>query len=115
MSHVQGHLKCSQRRVCRALGERRSTQRSVASSPRDDAGLVRRIEEIVRRHPRRGYRMVCGSLQDEGIPVNHKRVYRQWRSEGLSVPRKHDLPPSNQSTSGVVLSRWTGWRGAGHA
>jgi putative transposase len=88
VSHVQGHLGCSQRRVCRTLGQHRSTQRYVASSPRDDAGLVRRIEELVRRHPRRGYRMVCRQLRMNGLAVNHKRIYRLWRKEGLSVPRK---------------------------
>jgi len=45
--------------------------------------------ELVRRHPRRGYRMVCGRLRLEGWLVNHKRIYRLWRREGLCVPRKH--------------------------
>jgi transposase InsO family protein len=47
------------------------------------------IHELVRLHPRRGYRMVCGRLRMEGWLVNHKRVYRLWRRDGLGVPRKH--------------------------
>jgi transposase InsO family protein len=84
-----GHLKHSQRRVCRTLRQHRSTQRYVHRTASDDARLVSRIHEIVRLHPRRGYRMVCGRLRMEGWLVNHKRVYRLWRRDGLGVPRKH--------------------------
>ena len=76
MKHVQGQPTCSERRVCRALGQHRSTQRYVASVATDDAPLVARIGELVQRHPRRGYRMICGRLRMEGWLVNHKRVYR---------------------------------------
>ena len=37
---------------------------------------------------RYGYRMVTGLLNNAGWNVNHKRVERIWRSEGLKVPRK---------------------------
>ena len=47
------------------------------------------IEEIVRLHPRYGYRMVCGRLRMEGWLVNHKRMHRLCRREGLRVPRKN--------------------------
>lgn len=33
--------------------------------------------------------MVTGLLNNAGWHVNHKRVERIWRSEGLKVPRKH--------------------------
>jgi len=89
VKHVQGQLRCSQRWACRALGQHRSTQRYVASVARDDAPLLKRIGELVRRHPRRGYRMICGRLRMEGWRVNHKRVHRLWRREGLRVPQKH--------------------------
>ena len=49
----------------------------------DESALVGRIEEIVRSHPRYGYRMVCGRLRLEGWPVNHKRVHRLCRRDGL--------------------------------
>jgi len=38
--------------------------------------LVRRIHELVRQHPHRGYRMMCGMLRLEGWRVNVKWVYR---------------------------------------
>jgi len=37
---------------------------------------------------RYGYRRVTALLRGEGWPVNHKRVERLWRQEGLKVPQK---------------------------
>jgi len=44
--------------------------------------------ELVRRHPRYGYRFITAKLRQEGRHVNAKRVYRLWRREGLKVPKK---------------------------
>jgi len=44
--------------------------------------------ELVRRHPRYGYRHVWSLLRREGWRVNRKRIYRLWRAEGLKVPQK---------------------------
>jgi transposase InsO family protein len=44
--------------------------------------------ELVRRHPRFGYRRIWALLRREGWRVNRKRVYRLWRQQGLKVPRK---------------------------
>lgn len=89
MNHVQGQLGCSQRRACEVLNQHRSTQRYNARMAADEAALVVRINEIVRTHPRYGYRMVCGRLRIDGWLVNHKRVHRLCRREGLRVPRKN--------------------------
>jgi len=87
--HVQGQVGCSQRRACEVLGQHRSTQRYRRRVAADEQALVGRIEEIVRSHPRYGYRMVCGRLRMDGWRVNHKRVHRLCRREGLRVPRKN--------------------------
>jgi len=50
--------------------------------------LVARIHELVRRHPRYGYRMMTAKLRQEGWRVNKKRIYRIWKQEGLKVPKK---------------------------
>jgi len=89
VSHVQWQVGCSQRRACAVLGQHRSTQRYERRVAPDESALVVRIEEIVRLHPRYGYRMVCGRLRMEGWLVNHKRVHRLCRREGLRVPRKN--------------------------
>jgi hypothetical protein len=70
------------------LGQHRSTQRYRPRIALDEARLVERIGEIVRRHPRHGYRMVWWRLRMEGWAVNHKRVHRIWRREKPCVPRK---------------------------
>jgi len=47
--------------------------------------------EIIRlssKYGRYGYRQITGILKGEGFRVNHKRVERIWREEGLKVPQK---------------------------
>ena len=52
--------------------------------------LRQRIRELARRHLRWGSRLVYRRLRIEGWSVNHKRVQRIWREEGLQrpLPRK---------------------------
>lgn len=106
MTHVRARLQESERRVCRVLAQPRSTQR-YAAIPRDgDEALVRRMHELVRRHPRRGYRMIWGMLRQEGWRINRKRVYRLWRREGLKVPSKqHKRTRLGHSRNGIVRHR----------
>jgi len=35
-----------------------------------------------------GYRMVTDMIRNEGTRINHKRVERIWREEGLKLPKK---------------------------
>jgi transposase InsO family protein len=56
--------------------------------PDDESLLVSRIIELAEQYGRYGYRMITGLLRQEGWKVNHKRVERLWRREGLKVPKK---------------------------
>jgi putative transposase len=85
---LQQSFGVSQRRACRLLGQPRSTQRQAAKTSEEEERLVRRMLELVRQHPRWGYRRITVLLRREGWRVNRKRVYRLWRKEGLKVPRK---------------------------
>jgi putative transposase len=49
---------------------------------------MKRILELVREHPRYGYRFITAKLRQEGWHVSAKRIYRLWRREGLKVPQK---------------------------
>jgi hypothetical protein len=49
---------------------------------------VKRIIQLASDYGRYGYRRVTALLRGEGWPVNHKRVERLWRQEGLKVPMK---------------------------
>ena len=78
----------SERRACRALGQHRSTQRKVPQGRADEERLTDDIIELADKYGRYGYRMVAGLLNNAGWHVNHKRVERIWRREGLKVPQK---------------------------
>ena len=81
-------LRVSQRRACRILGQARSTQRHEAWVSGEEERLVARIISLATRYGRYGYRRVTTLLRVEGWRVNHKRVERIWRQEGLKVPQK---------------------------
>ena len=44
--------------------------------------------ELSSGYERNGYRKITALLRAEGWPINHKRVERLWRREGLKVPQK---------------------------
>ena len=50
--------------------------------------LTGRIIELATSYGRYGYRLITWLLRNEGWKVNHKRVERIWRQEGLKVPKK---------------------------
>ena len=81
-------LGASVRRVCRALGQHRSTQRCISRGRDDEERLVADMIELARRYGRYGYRRIAALLRDAGWQVNDKRVERLWRREGLKVPAK---------------------------
>ncbi len=89
--HVRNALgrdRVSQRRACRVLGQPRSTQRRVPHVADDEPRLVKRMIELASQYGRYGYRLITGLLRNEGWKVNHKRIERLWRREGLKVPQK---------------------------
>ena len=49
---------------------------------------MNRIVELASQYGRYGYRRIIALLGNEGWRVNHKRVERIWRQEGLKVPNK---------------------------
>ena len=49
--------------------------------------LVERLQQIARAHPRYGYRRACAVVRRD-VVVNHKRVYRLWKQEGLGLKRR---------------------------
>jgi transposase InsO family protein len=81
-------LRVSERRACRVLGQARTTQRRRPKERSDENRLTRRVMELAYCYGRYGYRRITAMLQREGWRVNHKRVERIWRREGLKVPAK---------------------------
>jgi len=85
---VNAKLGVSERRACRVLGQARSTQRHVAKVSDDEPHLVRDMIWLATRFGRYGYRRITAMLRRAGWRVNHKRVERLWRREGLKVPKR---------------------------
>ena len=81
-------LSVSERRICRTLGQHRSTQRKVPCGLPDEERLTEDIIALTKEFGRYGYRMIAGLLNNGGWHVNHKRVERIWRREGLKIPQK---------------------------
>ena len=54
----------------------------------DEDEIRTAIIRLVTNYGRVGYRMVTYMLRNEGILINHKRVERIWRQEGLKLPNK---------------------------
>jgi len=88
VEQLQRSFAVSERRACDVVEQPRSSQRYEACVRDDEATLVTRMLELVRRHPRYGYRRITAKLRQEGWDVNAKRIYRLWRREGLKVPKK---------------------------
>jgi len=89
---VQATHGVSERRSCVALGVERSTIR-YRSTKTDQAPLRLRIRDLAKTRVRYGYFRIYILLRREGWMINHKRVYRLYREEGLSLrlkrPRRH--------------------------
>ena len=78
----------SERRACRVLRQSRSTQRYLSSVCDDETPLTRRIIELASVYGRYGTPRITSLIRRTGWHVNHKRVERIWKREGLQVPKK---------------------------
>ena len=85
---VRERLGISERRACRVLVQARSTQRRPRAIASDEPRLVEAIVALACTWGRYGYRRITDELTKAGWRVNHKRVERIWRQEGLKVPRR---------------------------
>ena len=86
--HVRQRIGVSERHTCRVLGQSRTTQRRIRKVRSDEAALLEDVVRLASRFGRYGYRQVTNLLRIEGWAVNHKRVERIWRQEGLKVPKR---------------------------
>jgi putative transposase len=87
VDHVRTAWQVSIRRACRAVPVDRSTYH-YRSKRAGQAPLSKRIKEIAETRVRYGYRRVHVLLLREGWRVNHKRVCRLYREQGLQLRNK---------------------------
>jgi putative transposase len=95
VSYLQAAYAVSERRACRVTGTSRATCRYRSQADPQQA-LRLRVRELARTRVRYGYRRIHVLLRREGWSVNHKRIYRLYRDEGLAIrartPRRRRAP-----------------------
>jgi len=91
---VREETGLSERRACGLIGMHRGSWR-YQRRERNEAALRARLRELAAERPRFGYRRLYIFLRREKTEdgtlrwrVNHKRVYRLYREEGLAMQRR---------------------------
>jgi putative transposase len=87
VSYTRECWEFSERRACGLVGIGRSSAR-YRTKRSGDAELRERLRQLAGERRRFGYRRLHVMLVREGQMVNHKRVYRLYREEGLSVRKR---------------------------
>ena len=87
VAHLVAHHAMSERRACKAIGCSRMTVRYQSTRP-DDNDLRERMIVLARERRRFGYRRLHVLLRREGYEVNHKKLFRLYREEKLTVRRR---------------------------
>ena len=81
----------------------RSTQRYASRQKEEDEDALRlALIRLAKQYGRYGYRKITALLRIEGWKVNHKKVERLWREEGLQVPDATN--PANDYRITSILS-----------
>ncbi len=108
--HVQSVQGVSERSACRALGVARATQR-YASTKNLVVELVARMKRLAAARPRAGYRTLGRLLLREGVRINHKRIYRLYREDGLTIriKRRRRLAASPRESLPTVTRAGQRW------
>ena len=87
--------------ACRLVGLSRSAYRrplkgDTVADP--DRALREWLRAWAKDHPRYGYRRAYHDARAEGWVVNHKKIQRLWRDEGLRVPQRRRRKRVGSST-----------------
>lgn len=115
----------SERRACNLVGLDRTVARYRSRRQEKDAALRARMRELAAQYRRYGYLRLHVWLRQEGLVVNHKRTYRVYHAEDLSLrkrsrkrlPQRERLPitvpdrPNQRGSLDFVSDQlWTGRR-----
>ena len=72
--------------------------------PLGEARLVEQIKAVCAEWPAYGYRRVTVELHDEGRIVNHKKVMRLMKENGLTVrPRRRFIATTDSNHDGPIF------------
>jgi putative transposase len=84
---MRSEASVSERRACGLIPLHRATYR-YRRRHSEDPYLRERLRELAATRRRFGYRRLQVLLKREGFPVNHKKVYRLYVEEKLSLRRR---------------------------
>ena len=87
VAHLKSGHEMSERRACKLISCDRMTVRYRSRRP-DDPKLRERLRALAQERRRFGYRRLIIFLRREGFVVNHKRLFRIYREEGLLVRKR---------------------------
>jgi putative transposase len=99
----------SQRRACSLVGLDRKTYRYASRGPADEA-LRERLRELASERRRFGYRRLYILLRREGIEVNHKKLYRLYKEERLTVRKRGGRKRSLGTRAPMTIPQGTNQR-----
>lgn len=110
VNFLQASYGVSERRACRVTGASRASHRYRSQAdPQHELRL--RVRGLAAVRVRYGYRRIHVLLRREGWPVNHKRVYRIYRDEGLAIrartPRRRRSSQYRAARPEVVATNQT--------
>jgi putative transposase len=100
----------SQRHACRLI---EVDPKTVRRAPVTDAPEVRqRLRDLAGERRRFGYRRLGILLAREGVTMNHKKLYRLYREEGLTVRRRRGRKRATGTRAPITLpqgpnQRWS--------
>lgn len=87
MNWAMNEKSYSQRRACALVGIDPKTYR-YASKRSDDTELRESLRELAHKRRRFGYRRLHVLLRRKGVEVNHKKLFKLYREEKLTVRRR---------------------------
>ena len=82
------HHKLSERHACALVGLSRDTYRHESQASALNVELREHIVQTAHARRRWGYRMIHDVLRPLYPNINHKRIYRIYTAEGLSIRKR---------------------------
>jgi putative transposase len=104
VEYLMAQWQYSQRHACELVKVARSSARYQSRIHPEEVELTAQVRQLAQGHPSYGCPRITALLRREGYPVNHKRVHRLWKQEGLQLPRRRPRR-QRRGPKGEVVNR----------